>query len=158
MLVSEFTERTGITPTAKEYVAIEEMYYNFPGDKDEFCARWCKMNKERVKAAKEQRNAQMKQMKLKDQLWGIIAKVDRYCEKNGYDSFKEPISDGFFTKAEWVVLASIGIDKWRYTEKEAYEYGYMTPSGLNVSPLARISDTQFSVKKYLKAILNLTQG
>lgn len=37
MMMSEFTERTGFEPTAAEYTKIEEAYYNFGGDKDEFC-------------------------------------------------------------------------------------------------------------------------
>ena len=53
MLYSEFVERTGVTVDAKEYAAIEEVYYNFDGDKDEFCAWWCKGNESRVNAAKE---------------------------------------------------------------------------------------------------------
>ena len=39
MLYSEFVERTGVTVDAKEYAAIEEVYYNFDGDKNEFCAK-----------------------------------------------------------------------------------------------------------------------
>ena len=54
MLYSEFVERTGVTVDAKEYEAIEEIYYNFDGDKDAFCAWWCKGNESRIKAAKEQ--------------------------------------------------------------------------------------------------------
>lgn len=149
MMISEFIERTGIEPTAKEYAAIEEMYYNFPGDKDEFCARWCKMNKERVKAAKEERKTQEQQRKLSDRLWGIIAKVDRWHSKNGYDICNEPISVDFFNKSEWAMLTKVGISERRYTEDEAYRYGYITPSGLNVSPYARISDTVLKIQKYL---------
>lgn len=37
MLMSEFVERTGFTPTAEEYVKIEKSYYTFDGDKDAFC-------------------------------------------------------------------------------------------------------------------------
>ena len=37
MMMSEFTERTGFTPTADEYAKIEEAYYNFNGDKNDFC-------------------------------------------------------------------------------------------------------------------------
>lgn len=37
MMISEFIERTGFEPTASEYAKIEDAYYNFDGDKDEFC-------------------------------------------------------------------------------------------------------------------------
>lgn len=37
MMMSEFIERTGFEPTADEYQKIEEAYYNFDGDKDDFC-------------------------------------------------------------------------------------------------------------------------
>lgn len=37
MMMHEFTERTGFEPTASEYEKIEEAYYDFDGDKDEFC-------------------------------------------------------------------------------------------------------------------------
>ena len=150
MMISEFTERTGITPTEREYAAIEEMYYNFPGDKDEFCARWCKMNKERVKAANEERKAQEQRRKVSDRLWSMIAKVDRWHSKNGYSIADEPLSLDFFNKTEWSVLDKVGITKWMYTEEEAYHYGYVLPSGLIVAPHARISDTQLKIKKYLK--------
>lgn len=37
MMLSEFIKRTGFEPTADEYQKIEEAYYNFDGDKDDFC-------------------------------------------------------------------------------------------------------------------------
>ena len=36
MLISEFIERTGFTPTGEEFQKIEEAYYSFYGDKDAF--------------------------------------------------------------------------------------------------------------------------
>ena len=45
MMMSEFTERTGIEPTAEEYGMIEEMYYEFDGDKNEFCKDFVKKNR-----------------------------------------------------------------------------------------------------------------
>lgn len=41
MLLQEFIVRTGYTPKSEEeYRKIEDEYYNFPGDKDEFCKAW----------------------------------------------------------------------------------------------------------------------
>lgn len=64
MMISEFIERTGFEPTYEEYAGIEEMYYNFDGDKDEFCAKWLAdggiMNTCRARAKKiEQLNSKI---------------------------------------------------------------------------------------------------
>lgn len=37
MMMSEFIDCTGFTPTYEEYQEIEEAYYNFDGNKDAFC-------------------------------------------------------------------------------------------------------------------------
>lgn len=37
MMMSEFIDRTGFTPTYEEYLKIEEAYYSFEGNKDAFC-------------------------------------------------------------------------------------------------------------------------
>ena len=42
MMMSEFIDRTGFEPTAKEYAKIEEAYYNFARDKDSFCKPFVK--------------------------------------------------------------------------------------------------------------------
>ena len=40
MMMSEFIERTGFEPTYEEYAEIEEAYYHFSGNKDEFCKQF----------------------------------------------------------------------------------------------------------------------
>lgn len=40
MMMQEFTERTGVTPTFQEYRDIEAEYYAFDGGKDTFCKAW----------------------------------------------------------------------------------------------------------------------
>ena len=45
MLYREFTERTGIYPDANMYAAIEDAYYDFDGDKNDFCKAY-KANKD----------------------------------------------------------------------------------------------------------------
>ena len=40
MMMKEFTDRTGFEPTCDEYDEIEEAYYQFDGNKDEFCRRF----------------------------------------------------------------------------------------------------------------------
>ena len=42
MMISEFIERTGFQPTAEEYAKIEEAYYDFDGDKNDFCKAFVK--------------------------------------------------------------------------------------------------------------------
>ena len=37
---SEFIERTNYNPNCDEYRMIEESYYEFIGNKDEFCKQW----------------------------------------------------------------------------------------------------------------------
>lgn len=46
MMMSEFIERTGYEPSNEEYHYIEESYYEFPGNKDEFCKQWKKDQKD----------------------------------------------------------------------------------------------------------------
>lgn len=45
MMMSEFIERTGYEPSWEEYRMIEESYYDFDGNKDEFCKQWKKDQK-----------------------------------------------------------------------------------------------------------------
>lgn len=66
MMMSEFTERTGYTPTYEEYHYIEESYYEFDGNKDEFCKAWKKDQKDghwakelRLRKAMDEMKAEM---------------------------------------------------------------------------------------------------
>lgn len=45
MMMSEFIERTKVVPSYEEYHFIEESYYEFDGDKNEFCKAWLKDKK-----------------------------------------------------------------------------------------------------------------
>lgn len=40
MMVQEFTALTGYEPSEEEYKQIEEIYYEFPGDKESFAKAW----------------------------------------------------------------------------------------------------------------------
>ena len=42
MMKCEFEERTGYWPGDEEYRYIEDSYYEFDGNKDEFCKAWLK--------------------------------------------------------------------------------------------------------------------
>ena len=45
MMKSEFIDRVGFEPTQDEYEVIERYYYDFDGNKDEFCAHWVREKK-----------------------------------------------------------------------------------------------------------------
>lgn len=55
MMMSEFIDRTKFEPTAEEYQQIEEQYYQFDGNKDQFCRSWVRhggiqrLSRERVR-------------------------------------------------------------------------------------------------------------
>lgn len=66
MLYSEFVERTGVNVDVNEYAAIEKVYLHFDGDKDDFCAWWCKGNETRIKAAKERQRKQREEGEKED--------------------------------------------------------------------------------------------
>lgn len=42
MMKCEFEERTGFWPSDEEYHYIEDSYYEFDGNKDDFCKAWLK--------------------------------------------------------------------------------------------------------------------
>ena len=44
-MINEFTARTKYAPDCEEYYYIEESYYEFDGNKDEFCKQWLKDKK-----------------------------------------------------------------------------------------------------------------
>ncbi len=48
MTQQEFTNRTGYTPTAQEFEKINEVYMIVDDDKDTFCMKWKRANRELV--------------------------------------------------------------------------------------------------------------
>lgn len=61
MMMSEFIDRTGFEPTYEEYAEIEEAYYAFNGNKDEFCKHFVENNGEKkVYAARAQKIAELR--------------------------------------------------------------------------------------------------
>lgn len=69
MMMSEFVERTGFEPSYEEYRIIEDSYYEFDGNKDEFC-KWFKKAQKSGEWAKElklrKRIAELEQEQKKD--------------------------------------------------------------------------------------------
>lgn len=99
MMTSEFTERTGIEPTLSEYEVIEEMYYEFDGDKNAFCKDFIKNNrmvealrrlndkteKAFFKANKNRRDAEEKVADLEDEVLRLKAQLEKEQEWKPYE-------------------------------------------------------------------------
>ena len=100
MMYHEFTERTGFYPDANLYRTIEEAYYDFDGDKNEFCKAY-RANKdglaERIARATndaarlEHRKAEEKLfeahddlLEAQDKIYRLEQKVDRLLEWKPY--------------------------------------------------------------------------
>ena len=68
MMINEFTERTGFYPDANLYKAIEDAYYDFSGDKNEFCKAY-KANKDGLaeKIARAANSAAQMMLQKKDE-------------------------------------------------------------------------------------------
>lgn len=77
MMIEEFAKLTGYTPTFEEYAQIERDYYDFDGDKQEFCAVWS-LNKALEKFSLGVKN---------DIVQGIVSRLATMHEK-GYKDTK----------------------------------------------------------------------
>lgn len=91
MMMSEFIERTGFEPTAEEYREIEERYYDFDGNKDDFCRSWkenggaARLIRQRaetienLKAEKERiiRECEKEKLNLHDEILKLQKQLDR---------------------------------------------------------------------------------
>lgn len=98
MLLSEFTERTGITPEHEEWQAITTMYLLADVDKNEFCKLWCKMNAQRVKSAKEQKAKEKQEVAAIEYIERLYHKVLNKVHADFVGSYYEFISDADFEK------------------------------------------------------------
>lgn len=77
MMESEFIERTGFKPLADEYKEIENAYYKFDGNKDEFCRKFVEENG--VIKICESRAKMIE--KLKSKLVEVERMHDSYCDE-----------------------------------------------------------------------------
>ena len=57
MTQQEFTNRTGYTPTPQEFEKINEVYMIVDDDKDTFCMKWKRANRELVEWQKKAKKA-----------------------------------------------------------------------------------------------------
>lgn len=145
MLQSEFYERTGVQVSLKEYQAIEEIYYHFPGDKDDFCKAWCKKNVKRVKEAKAARKAAEKETKKKERLMIVMNRMEKKMMDLRYDVTIMPLSVEFLSKRDQTFLESLGF-RTRISDEDVVRYGYC------YNRFKRIDDTAWELRKYLKLV------
>jgi hypothetical protein len=99
MMMSEFIERTGFQPTYNEYQKIEEAYYDFAGDKNEFCKRFVAENGEKkIYAARaayisdlesqlidNEKSHKAEVGKLQEQIKELTAELDKELEWRSSD-------------------------------------------------------------------------
>ena len=125
MLYSEFVERTGVQVDANEYAAIEEVYYNFDGDKDEFCAWWCKGNEQRIKDAKERQRKEQEEGEKVDRFLHTL--YESAAAKSGKLFWSEELESayGLITNefvAAFAKKANIEIDELTKLAQKCFNY------------------------------------
>ena len=75
MTQQEFTQRTKVVVTDREFWAINEVYNNSDLNKDEFCKWWKKANKSRVEAAISLEKQLAEQIAKEEKIIDIIGKL-----------------------------------------------------------------------------------
>lgn len=113
MLKSEFIERTGWEPTNEEYEKIEEEYYNYPGNKDDFCADFVISGRTTYYA--RQRTKKIDALKAEVQesraevarLQALLKDLERLSAEN--DALLQQANDDFIRMAELTTTARRGL-------------------------------------------------
>lgn len=115
MLRSEFTERTKYEPDYDEYQIIEDAYYEFDGNKDEFCKWWLKAKKDGYwKREYEIRKENRKQDEE------IIRELDELKERAKENN--ECIMQLIHEKAEWKNKAMLAEEERQRLEEKVSEF------------------------------------
>ena len=125
MLYTEFVERTGVSVDAQEYAAIEEVYYNFDGNKDEFCAWWLEANQSRVEAAKEQQRKEQEEGEKVDRFLNTLYKAATAKSGKLFWSVELESAYGLITNefvAAFAKKANIEIDELTKLAKKCFGY------------------------------------
>ncbi len=127
MTQQEFTQRTQVEVSNKEFDAINEVYMNSDLDKDEFCKMWVKMNKTRVRAAKLNRMIEQKEEAYRDALHKF------YTKTNDSNELQTPIC---------------------YVKISTYEVQAMSYAGIKVANedgrAKFLSDIRYEIGKFLR--------
>lgn len=130
MTQQEFTTRTMVEVSDKEFDAINEVYVNSDLDKDEFCKMWMKMNKSRVQNAKVERMIKQREESYRDALHRFYHRFD-----DNTDTFNTPIC---------------------YVKISAYEIQAMSYAGIILGDengkVKFLSDIRYEVGQYLGMI------
>jgi len=90
MMINEFEARTGIYPTTDLYRIIEEYYYEFDGDKDEFC-----------KAYKENANGIAEEIRNKANIDSALFSKKQAAEINSLTVEVEKLAKQLDHELEW---------------------------------------------------------
>lgn len=112
MMMSEFIDRTGFTPTYEEYREIEEAYYNFGGNKDAFCNAFvdgegekkvCALRAEKIERLKSQllesdRTIKELTIKYEQKLQRLQLELDRELEWKPCTSSGTGMTQGDYEK------------------------------------------------------------
>ena len=116
MMISEFIERTGFEPTAKEYATIEEAYYDFDGDKDAFCKAF-------VKDGGAWKLCKARAAEI-DRLNSLLLESERQSKKDIADREKriDELTAKLDQELEWKPAIGIG------TNMDQYSYEILTRS------------------------------
>lgn len=115
MMMQEFIERTGIYPTMDLYREIEETYYNFPGNKDEFCKAY------------------------KDNKSGLAETIAHLANDSTYKMLREKNAEvrALESQIKKLEAALEREQEWKpYTDKRAYsqsDYDHLRTSGHEMS-------------------------
>ncbi len=130
MTKQEFESRVNVIVSESEYCSIEQVYLNCEIDKDEFCAIWRKMNKNRVAKAIAKQKKSEKEALLRSKLFDIINKP---AKQSGWNKRPSEV----FTKKELKLIESVGIEI-----NETTRFGYYH--------FVNVSDVVSDIRKYLK--------
>ena len=117
MMMSEFIDRTGFEPTAKEYAKIEEAYYDFDGDKDAFCKAFVKDG-----GARKLCKARAAEI---DRLNSLLLESERQYKKDMADREKriDELTAELDKELEWKPSDSTGTNMEQKSYEEFAKYG-----------------------------------
>ena len=113
MMMNEFTERTGYEPSNDEYHYIEESYYEFNGNKDEFCRAW----------KKDQKDGHWeKELRLRKQMDEMKAKYEEQLAENEKTlNFYRPFPQKYWNAEKQLNAANEKLERLERVFKRVYE-------------------------------------
>lgn len=126
MTKQEFIERTKVEVSDNEFETINAFYMDCECDKDEFCKMWCKMNPNRVSAAKAEKKLKERDEAYRDALRKFLDKTKKE------DSF-----------------IAISYVKMSVFEIQAMSYAGISLENECGSGLKTVMDIRFDIRKYL---------